>query len=222
VGSHFQITRKSEIKPSSPLHITPDKDLEALQITVKDNNTVYHYTASRVHSDDAAPGLCLDHMPHSQMKQFIRAAQATLQPGDRLAIEFTALSPAIAFLGDSFLLCTIPFIPLRQTPLEAPYYTASFPMSTPLLTSLHRILDLLSSGPTPLAICSIHNLSQVYATQLHDDVKTFEEDRGIRAAMVEQIGMNNWRWLKLMTNWKVGLLTAGKIVTWVVMVQKSP
>lgn len=153
------------------------------------------------------------------MKLFIRAAQAALQPGDRLAIEFTAVSPAVTFLSDCFLLCAIPFIPSRLAPVEAPL---RFPTSTPLLTSFHRILDLLSSGPDPLAICSIHNLSEMYATQLRADVRAIEEHGDLRAAMVEQIGMNHWRWLKLITDWKTGLLTAGKIVTWMVIVQKTP
>lgn len=182
---------------------------------------MHHYTAARIRSGDLAPSLCLDDLPYRQLKPFIRAVQvAALQPGDCLAIEFTVLSPAITFLSDCFFLCAVPFIPTRQLPADAPYYVTRSPMSTPLLASLYRVLDLLISGPAPLVICSIHNLSEKFAAQLQDDIKTMEQTPALRKVVVENIGMDNWRWLNLMTNWKAGLLATRKISTWVIIVKK--
>lgn len=116
------------------------------------------------------------------------------------------------------MLCAYPFLPCRSQrsrPSEIQDYS-----TTPLKLSLPTVLEEINSGPEPLIIQGIHNISGLAAGQIHKHLQEIDADPALRASIVARIGMESWREMKLKWNWRAGLLIAGKLENWMIIVRK--
>jgi hypothetical protein len=92
--------------------------------------------------------------------------------------------------------------------------------STPLLTSLHRIIEVLSSGPSNNTIERITNVTANHVTALRMMEQALVEDRVLRMDLIRKWGVEGWREHRLMIAWEAGLLSAGYLQRWNVIVRK--
>jgi hypothetical protein len=152
--------------------------------------------------------------------------RTTLAPGTFATLEFTTSAPHVTFLSPQFILCAVPFLPHKHararakaniTPTDRRNRTA-----TPLLASLHRVLELLTAGPGTgaLALENVSNVSTKYAEGLTGAAERLEDDSATRAAFIHQWGEGAWREQRLMLGWEAALYSAGLLKRWVVIVRK--
>ena len=92
---------------------------------------------------------------------------------------------------------------------------------TPLLTSLDGILRLILSGPAPLAVESVQNVSEQYASYLDRYVHELANLPKVRDKFVTQWGLAGWREERLLVTWEAALFRAGLMVRWVVLVTRT-
>ncbi|KAK0483979.1 hypothetical protein IW261DRAFT_991979 [Armillaria novae-zelandiae] len=143
--------------------------------------------------------LHLDVVPHSQIEASLASLIKSLTAGCTATIEFTTISPRIAWMSKEFILCSLP---LRN--------------STPLLVSLTDILSIC----TPARIKSVVNISEKYATALNNEVERLVENRTQRIAFIDQYGLEIWRERRFLMYWEAGLLDAGYVMRWMVELQQ--
>jgi len=180
--------------------------------------TSYSLTPPLV-SPNTPSTLYLDFIPHPQLEASIRNLQSVLRKGIPATLEFTTIAPHISFLSTSFILCALPFLPRKHLATDQNQETA-LRTSTPLLTSLHRVIELLTSTPSKLTIESILNVSASCVTGLNALEGELQDDRGIRTAFIDKWGVEGWREHRLMMAWEAGLLSAGYLTRWIVVVRK--
>ncbi|KAJ7137725.1 hypothetical protein C8R44DRAFT_727940 [Mycena epipterygia] len=164
------------------------------------------------------PHLDLDYIPFSHLEPSLLRLRAALAPGTVATLEFTTPAPSTTFLSTPFNLCAVPFLP-RKYAVGAPRRTRT---ATPLLASVHRVLELLAAGPGPAALTleRVENVSKTYAEGLNAAAGHLEDDRATRAAFIQQWGVAGWREQRLMMAWEAALFSAGHLTRWVVVVRK--
>ncbi|KAJ7112453.1 hypothetical protein C8R43DRAFT_153168 [Mycena crocata] len=162
--------------------------------------------------------LDLDYTPFSSLESSLLRLRSTLAPGALASLEFTTPTPSVTFLSTQFTICAVPFM-TRKYPggSGAPNRNRT---ATPLLASLHRVLELLTAGPAALALESVSNVSQQYADGLTAAAEHLEDDRATRTTLIQQCGMAAWREQRLMMAWEAALFSAGHLSRWVVVVRK--
>ncbi|PBK78497.1 hypothetical protein ARMSODRAFT_968609 [Armillaria solidipes] len=143
--------------------------------------------------------LHLDVVPHSQTEASVASFIKSLTAGSTATIEFTTISPQIAWMSKEFILCSLP---LRT--------------STPLLVSLTSVLSICA----PARIKSIVNISEKYANALNNEAERLVEDRTKRIAFINQHGLEIWRERRFLMYWEAGLLDAGHVTRWMVELQQ--
>ncbi|KAK0228844.1 hypothetical protein IW262DRAFT_1353423 [Armillaria fumosa] len=143
--------------------------------------------------------LHLDVVPHSQMEASVASLIKPLTAGSTATIEFTTISPQIAWMSKEFILCSLP---LRS--------------STPLLVSLTGILSICA----PARIKSVVNISEKYANALNNEAERLLENRTKRIAFIDQYGLEIWRERRFLMYWEAGLLDAGHVMRWMVELQQ--
>jgi hypothetical protein len=168
-------------------------------------------------SGDTGLVLCLDYLKYGHLEGLIRTLQSTMSPGDSNRLEFTTLGPSVKLLSMPFILCALPFLPRRHV---HPRRHETQRTSTPLLTSLHQIIGLATSGPSPFVIDNVRNVSEEYATTLETVVRELALNRQARSSFIDQWGMECWREHRFLTEWESGLLRAGHLMKWIVVVRK--
>ncbi|KAJ7940273.1 hypothetical protein B0H13DRAFT_2260525 [Mycena leptocephala] len=124
-----------------------------------------------------------------------------------------------------FILCAVPFLPHKHAPPRPKPTHANDRRNrtaTPLLASLHRVLELLTAGPGTgaLALENVSNVSTKYAEGLTTAAERLEDDSATRAAFIHQWGEGAWREQRLMLGWEAALYSAGLLTRWVVIVRK--
>lgn len=216
--SGFRLTKNSHIKALSLADSFLIDDSDPFNLVIRDGESGLNLTATRFQAKDAAPTLKIDFLPFAHLGTFLRATKSALQPGGLLAIEFTGLSSTVSYLGDSFMLCAYPFLPCQS---QRSRLSGNQDYSvTPLKLSLSNVLDEINSGSNPLIIQGIHNISGLAAKQIHDHLQEIDADPTLRANIIERIGMESWREMKLKWDWKAGLLVAGKLENWMIIVRR--
>ncbi|KAK0441866.1 hypothetical protein EV421DRAFT_1904458 [Armillaria borealis] len=143
--------------------------------------------------------LHLDAVPYSQMEASVASFIKSLTAGSTATIEFTTISPQIAWMSKEFVLCSLPW----RT-------------STPFLVSLTSILSICA----PAMIKSVVNISNKYANTLNNEVERLVEDRTKRIAFMNQYGLEIWRERRFLMYWEAGLLDAGHVTRWMVELQQ--
>ncbi|KAJ7172137.1 hypothetical protein C8R46DRAFT_1348614 [Mycena filopes] len=162
--------------------------------------------------------LDLDYTPFSALESSLLELRATLTPGTSATLEFTTPAAHVTFLSPHFTLCAVPFLPRKHCiTSKTPNRTRT---ATPLLGSLHRVLELLTAGPAALALESASNVSGKYADGLSAAAEHLEENRAARTAFVHRWGVTGWREERLMMAWEAALFSAGHLTRWIVIVRK--
>ena len=157
----------------------------------------------------------LDCVPHHRLESRIRTLQASLPPGTCVVLGLTARPSAAkrSFWTKTTIFTAIPFLPRRSRRAQAR-------TTTPLFTSMHTVLGLLTSGQAPLTIEVVRNVSQEYSGFLHRCVGLLEDDTKSRSAFVQKWGREAWNEERLTTSWEAGLVDAGLLESWVIVVSK--
>ncbi|KAK0211042.1 hypothetical protein DFS33DRAFT_1379009 [Desarmillaria ectypa] len=143
--------------------------------------------------------LHLNVIPRSQTESSIASFIKSLTAGRTATIEFTAVSPQIAWMSKEFILCSLP---LRT--------------STPLLVSLIDIISICA----PARIKSVVNISDRYAKALNNSADRLVEDRAERIAFIDQYGLDMWRERRFLMCWEAALLDVGHVTRWLVELQQ--
>ncbi|KAJ7709482.1 hypothetical protein B0H17DRAFT_1324416 [Mycena rosella] len=172
-------------------------------------------TACASFSITSNPHLELDSTPFSHLDASLLQLRTALAPGSVASLEFTTPASPLAFLSAPFSICAAPFLPRRYA------RTGVGRTATPLLASVHRILELLTAGPAALALESVSNVSRTYADGLNAAAEQLEEDRATRTAFIQRCGIAGWREQRLMMAWEAALFSAGYMTRWVVVVRKQ-
>ncbi|KAF9014004.1 hypothetical protein BDQ17DRAFT_1341896 [Cyathus striatus] len=161
-------------------------------------------------TDNATLTFDLDYVPCPLLACAISHIQLRLNYKRGAIINFTALSPEVTFLGDSFLAAAIPFLP-RNASTRLHVRTCSA-----LLTPVQRHVHLLSSSFT---IQNMSNVSLKHATRLQLIARDLADDYMKRTEFIEKWGIKSWREQRTMLSWEAGLLKAGILTRWQVVVQ---
>lgn len=158
----------------------------------------------------------LDFIPYYDLEDTLRNIQSHLKPGSFASFEFTTAIPHVSLFCDSFIFCALPFMPREYLEYDEMLHRTS----TPLLISLHRITELLTSGTSPLIIESITNVTSAQITTLKHLDQELVGDKILRSNLIRKWGEKGWREHRLMISWEVGLLTAGYLAKWIIIVRK--
>lgn len=220
MDSHPQEVKDRQIYFSTYPQGRPRSDAKLFRFTVEHQGRSFRFASVRPHPDDLVSSVNISYLPRGLIKPAICAIQAQLEPGELLAIELIGLAPTVTFLSDAFMTCAVPFLRARPNEKGPAGGKGFWPSVTPLFVSLPEIVDLLTSGVHPLNVESVQNVSSILAEQLHSASDDFEGDAQLRTAIINESGMEYWRWLRLMTDWTAALLTAGKLMTWTIIVRK--
>ena len=160
--------------------------------------------------------LDLDFVPFYHLEKEINKIQSSLQSGSTTILEFSCLAPAVRFMSRDFILCAIPFF-LRtyKDSKEAPKHSRT---TAPLLARFNTFVALLSSkSPT---IRSIVDISHWHAHSLLQLEERLSNDRHLRMTCVQEESIAGWREKKFMLAWEAGLLRAGFLTRWQVVLVK--
>lgn len=126
------------------------------------------------------------------------------------------------------MLTALPFLPRKYVSMNRrsqrdsntrPYPSACRTVA-PLMTSLDSIVKTLASGPSPLIIISVQNVSDQYANYLHAYVQDLTDNPGVRERFVERWTVEGWREERFMATWEESLCRAGLLTRWVVLARK--
>ncbi|KAI8989788.1 hypothetical protein BD414DRAFT_485186 [Trametes punicea] len=177
-----------------------------------------------------APSVSLDCVPYHTLQACIRRLQRWLAPGSHLTVGLTtrAGTASRSFTDPSIILTALPFFPRaylrsRSRPTGARTGEAEYEherTTTPLFVTLPRVLALLTSGPTPLTVELVRNVSEEYAIFLKRSVHDLEDDWEFRDAFVREWGMAAWREERVCTAWEAALVDAGLLAGWAIVVRK--
>ena len=161
--------------------------------------------------------LDLDFVPFHHLENEISKIRSSLPSGSTI-LEFSCLAPAVRFMSRDFILCALPFLlrPYKDSK-EAPKYNRS---TAPLLTRFHTFVALLSSESSTIRIRSIVDISRWHAHSLLQLEESLSNDRHLRMTCVEEEGIAGWREKKFMLAWEAGLLRAGYLTRWQVVLVK--
>ncbi|CAK5277308.1 unnamed protein product [Mycena citricolor] len=158
--------------------------------------------------------LDLEFIPYPLVTTQLRKLRNTLPPGSTASLEFTAPAVPITSMTPLFTLCAIPFLPRRCS-------TQRRRTTTPLLLSLHGLLEALTIGDGSLALESASNASSTYSAVLMDRNEKLEEDRQVRTRYISSFGERSWREERFMLAWEAALFSAGLLKRWIVVVRKE-
>lgn len=182
-----------------------------------------HPSAAVTNAAPAIHILRLSALPVKHFAPLIRTALHAIPPGKMLTIEFTALAHGISVLSADYMICAVPSLLLpppshthkhrhHHKQKHDPFWPA------PMRTTLARILRLLSgSGARPLVVDAIHNVSERRVQQLDAELALLDTRVG-RLAVTE--GVAEWRRRKLVKQWEAGVLGAGMMEVWAVVVHR--
>ncbi len=171
---------------------------------------------------EETPAVSLDCVPYRRLEPYIRSLQASLVPGSFLMLGLTscAADATRSFWSKATVLTAIPFLPrrfLRSRGQQQPFAQRT---TTPLLASVLSVLQLLTSGPDPLTVEVVRNVSREYADFLHQTVNELEHVPDIRAAFVREWGMQGWIEERFCITWEAALVDAGMLENWAIVVCK--
>lgn len=166
--------------------------------------------------NDGAHPLDLDFVPFHHLGKEINKILSSLQSGSTIILEFSCLPPSVTFMSRDFILCAIPFLLRTYKDLkEAPKHSRT---TAPLLTRFITFVALLSSESS--TIRSIVDISRWHAHSLLQLEERLSSDRHLRMTCVQEEGIAEWREKKFMLAWEAGLLRAGFLTRWRVVLVK--
>ncbi|RDB21066.1 hypothetical protein Hypma_011805 [Hypsizygus marmoreus] len=165
--------------------------------------------------EDPGATIDIDFIEYSDLERTLRAVRSQLQPGCSVSMEFTAIEAHVTFLSDEFILCAIPFLTPKQIRPSSARRT-----TTPLLVSLHRITEYLTTGTSSTSIETITNATSERITALRLLHKNLLTDRALRSALIRNLEEQGWREHRFMVSWEAELLAAGLLSRWAIVIRK--
>ncbi|KAI1794698.1 hypothetical protein LXA43DRAFT_883502 [Ganoderma leucocontextum] len=169
---------------------------------------------------EETPAVSLDCVPYRHLESYIRSLQASLVPGSFLMLGLTLRPANCSFWSKATILTALPFLPRRFLQSRPPQKPLAQRTTTPLVASILSVLQLLTSGPNPLTVEVVRNVSREYADFLHQTVDELESGPDVRVAFVRKWGMQGWIEERLCLAWEAALVDAGMLENWAIVVCK--
>ncbi|KNZ79319.1 hypothetical protein J132_10670 [Termitomyces sp. J132] len=116
--------------------------------------------------------------------------------------------------SDSFMLCCLPFTHRKYLGRHIIQRT-----STSLFINLHFVTKALSSTTSVTSISSVTNVTSEYVTVLRLWRHRIVTDKVLRTGLVENWGERGWREHVFLLDWEIGLLDAGLLTRWSIVIQ---
>ena len=173
---------------------------------------------------EETPTVSLDLVSYRHLESHVRHLRSSLAPGSFLMLGLTsrAAKANSSFWSKATVLTALPFLPRRfLQPRIRQLGSLAQRTTTPLLSSVLSVVQLLTSGPDPLTVEVVRNVSREYADFLHQTVDELENDPAVRAAFVHEWGMQGWIEERLCIAWEAALVDAGMLESWVIVVCKA-
>ena len=166
--------------------------------------------------DDVA-SVSLDCVPHHHLESHIRKLQASLIPGASVILGLTtrSVSARRSFWSATTIFIAIPFLPRLSATRGQKQRT-----TTPLFASVPAILRLVTSGPTPLTVEFVRNISREYADFLRRCAAELEGGPEARRVFVAKWGRTSWNEERLNLVWEAALVDAGLLEGWAIVVSR--
>lgn len=176
-------------------------------------------------SEALPPATSLDQVAYTLLEPAIRALQLSMAPGHSVTLVFTTPGQPVPLLSNNFVLAALPFSRLLnrahalKNATKTPGLYGCRWAPAPLFSSLPQILQLLASGPTPLAVAAIFNLSEDCVKSLNAYAEDLGDDRTIMQTFIQQRGIESWREEQFRASWEAACLTAKLLEKWAVVVR---
>lgn len=157
----------------------------------------------------------LDFLPHRSMEPFLLSLKKKTCAGPfrQSVLTFTTYESTQSSFSKEFVLTALLYTRKPRSKAQA---RRSF---APLHTKLHQVLALLASGKNSLNILVTQNSSTEYAKELNEYAERLEYDPEERTAFIKTSGVQAWREERLYARWEAGLLNAGLLTRWIVLVE---
>ena len=177
-------------------------------------------------SDALPSAVSLDQVAYTLLEPAIRSLQSSMARGHSLTLVFTCPGESIHLLSSNFVFASLPFSSLLNRE-HAPKNLTQTPRRhgcrwapAPLFSSLPQILQLLTSGPSPLAVSAIFSLSEENAKSLNAYAEGLGEDRIIMQRFIQQRGVESWRAEQFRASWEAACLTTKLLEKWAIVVRR--
>ncbi|KZT29724.1 hypothetical protein NEOLEDRAFT_469830 [Neolentinus lepideus HHB14362 ss-1] len=167
--------------------------------------------------------LTLDGVPCAHVESFVRALQSVCERNQTVIINFTTLDPSVRLWSKELTLCVLPFLSRHHqgTDSDLKYrLDDSKRTAIPLTTSMHKILELLTSENNAFRVVSLFDISADYSARLDRHVQDLEADASLRTTAIDKLGLEGWRQERFMISWEAGLYTAHLLTRWMVVLRK--
>lgn len=165
----------------------------------------------------------LDTIPYSRLTAYIHAFQASMISGTSAILGFSTLGASISTDSDQYAMSLLPFLPrryVRKNKSTCPLPPSACRTILPVMISLDYIMKIITSGPTPLIVESVQNVSEQYSGYLQEYTHNLTYNPVKRDKFVSDFGLEGWREERLLGHWEAALFTAGVLTRWVVLVRK--
>lgn len=177
-------------------------------------------------SDALPPAISLDQVPYTLLEPAIRALQSSVVRGHSVTLVFTAPGQPVPLLSSNFVFAALPFSPLLscahapENGTKTPGRHGSRCAPAPLFSSLPQILQTLASGPNPLAVTAIFNVSEECMKSLSAYAESLGDDRTTMQTFIQQRGIESWRAEQFRASWEAACLTTRLLEKWAVVVRR--
>lgn len=161
------------------------------------------------------PTLVLTGLSLCTIANLMRLEELALPSGGRLTLEINirASTPRRARYSDD-LLCAIPNLLCSFPAYNMNHDKLKYDLTSALETeAMDLTLTHLLSLLPPLIIECVQNTSQKRIAELQDDIVVLDRSQMLRD--------KEWCKRKLQKQWEVGLLSAGKMEAWIVVIKKA-
>lgn len=157
----------------------------------------------------------LDFLPQRLMESFLLSLKkrTCAAPCRQSVLTFTTCESSLSIFSKEYVLAALLYSRKVRSKAHA---RRSF---APLHTKLHQVLALLASGKNSLNILVTQNSSTEYAKELNEYAERLEYDPEERTAFIKTSGLQAWREERLYARWEAGLLNAGLLTRWIVLVE---
>lgn len=155
----------------------------------------------------------LDHIPIRRIEFELLNIQRTHLSGATFSIEFTCFAPGVAFLSSCYILCLVPFLYASR---GHQYRTHRFSV---LALSLQKVIGLLNNRYA--SILTVTNISSKQAAVLCCRERDMVYNGNLRNRLISDEGLVGWRRERFMLLWEAGLLSAGLLFRWRIILKAN-
>jgi len=167
--------------------------------------------AAACHAEDFTHDL--DHIPYYRIEREVLRILRTQLSDAIFSIEFTCFAPGITFVSPCYILCILPFLYASRS--RNSYVRNSVPSTL----SLQKVIGWLSNDYA--TTLSVTNISSEQAAILCEQEKCMVYNSNLRNQLIGDESLVGWRRKRFMLLWEAGLLSAGLIFRWRIILKAN-